>query len=75
MAYLLDDFSREDGVSLFGTEWLLFSDTVMGGESQAYSQRRESDKGNCLELGECRPGPSGRIYPIGFALGSLPLPL
>jgi hypothetical protein len=69
MAYLLDDFSREDGVSLFGTEWILFSDTVMGGESQAYSQRCKSDKGSCLELG----GNVSLAHRGGFIQLALPL--
>lgn len=56
MAYLLDDFSREDGCSLFGTEWLVFSDQVMGGHSEIRVQRIQEPTGAFLRIkGEVRP--------------------
>ncbi|PIQ23577.1 hypothetical protein COW36_13990 [bacterium (Candidatus Blackallbacteria) CG17_big_fil_post_rev_8_21_14_2_50_48_46] len=51
MAYLLDDFSREDEVSLFGTEWFVFSDQVMGGISQAQASHQQSPDGPLLHFG------------------------
>ena len=32
--FLIDDFSREDGLSAAGTRWQLFTDQVMGGLSE-----------------------------------------
>jgi hypothetical protein len=69
MVYLLDDFSRKDDVSLFGTEWILFSDSVMGGESQAYTERLASAQEHCLELG----GKVSLAQQGGFIQLALPL--
>lgn len=35
----IDDFSREDGRSAFGTRWVCFTDAVMGGRSQGTAER------------------------------------
>lgn len=69
MAYLLDDFSREDGCSLFGTEWLIFSDQVMGGCSEVQVRREQDAGGPFLTLeGEVRLENQG-----GFIQLALPL--
>jgi hypothetical protein len=50
MNFLIDDFSNTRGTSVFGTQWRMFSDQVMGGVSTGFS-RYESLKGRqCLRL-------------------------
>lgn len=50
MRFLLDNFDHPDGVSSFGTEWILFSDQVMGGHSQACVKTLTTSEGPCLHL-------------------------
>ena len=50
MTYLLDDFSRPEGPSLFGTEWIAFTDQVMGGVSTAEVRQHERYGSACTCL-------------------------
>ncbi|MGV3525309.1 MAG: CIA30 family protein [Candidatus Sericytochromatia bacterium] len=66
MRYLLDDF-QDPARSRFGTEWLPFTDEVMGGSSTVLAQRVEVDGHPCLRL-------QGEItQPEGFIQAALPL--
>lgn len=47
---LIDDFSRSDLVSQFGTPWRGVSDRVMGGVSEACIRRELHDGQYCLRL-------------------------
>ncbi len=49
-AYLIDDFSRDDGSSSLGTQWRMFTDRVMGGLSSASSSFEVIDGRRCLRL-------------------------
>lgn len=69
MTYLLDDFSRPDGPSLFGTEWIAFTDQVMGGTSQQQITREVYEGVSCLHLrGQVSLENNG-----GFIQAALPL--
>jgi len=48
--FLIDDFSKEDGVSSFGTNWRMFTDRVMGGVSTASSGYEVVYERRCLRL-------------------------
>lgn len=47
---LIDDFSGEQGTSVTGTEWRLFTDRVMGGVSDATSSLETIEGRRCLRL-------------------------
>jgi hypothetical protein len=48
--FLIDDFSKNEGISALGTQWRLYTDQVMGGESTA-SYSFEVIKGKrCIHL-------------------------
>jgi hypothetical protein len=47
---LIDDFARDDGLSLLGTPWRLITDRVMGGVSAASMARRVVDGRRALCL-------------------------
>lgn len=47
---LIDDFSREDGVSALGTRWESFTDRVMGGVSDMQVDYRDSDGEQVLRM-------------------------
>jgi hypothetical protein len=47
---LIDDFSGEQGTSVMGTEWRLFTDRVMGGVSDATSSLETIEGRRCLRL-------------------------
>lgn len=47
---LIDDFSGEQGASVIGTEWRLFTDRVMGGVSDATSSLETIEGRRCLRL-------------------------
>ncbi len=49
-AYLIDDFSKDDGISSLGTQWRMFTDKVMGGLSSASSGIEVIDGRRCLRL-------------------------
>ena len=49
-AYLIDDFSKDDGISSLGTKWRMFTDRVMGGLSSASSGFEVIDGRRCLRL-------------------------
>jgi uncharacterized surface protein with fasciclin (FAS1) repeats len=49
-AYLIDDFTGEEGISTFGSSWNLFTDRVMGGISDAKSRYEVIDGFRCLVL-------------------------
>jgi hypothetical protein len=49
-AYLIDDFSEDDGISSLGTQWRMFTDRVMGGLSSASSGFEIIDGRRCLRL-------------------------
>jgi len=49
-AYLIDDFSKDDGISSLGTQWRMFTDRVMGGLSSASSGFEVIDGRRCLRL-------------------------
>lgn len=48
--FLLDDFSRSDGLSALGTRWQGFTDRVMGGLSDMEVRRDESEIGPVLRM-------------------------
>jgi hypothetical protein len=48
--YLIDDFSRSDGISSLGTKWRMFTDRVMGGLSSASSGFEVIEGRRCLRL-------------------------
>jgi len=48
--FLIDDFSKESGVSAFGTIWRSFTDRVMGGVSDAVHQFTTIDGRRCIHL-------------------------
>jgi hypothetical protein len=47
---LIDDFSRSDGLSAFGTPWRAVTDQVMGGRSEGAIARRTIDGRSALCL-------------------------
>jgi hypothetical protein len=47
---LIDDFSGEQGTSVVGTKWRLFTDRVMGGVSDAASSLETIEGRRCLRL-------------------------
>ena len=49
-SFLIDDFSKAEGVSSIGTQWRMFTDRVMGGESTANSGYEVIDGRRCLRL-------------------------
>jgi len=49
-AYLIDDFSKANGISSLGTQWRMFTDRVMGGLSSASSSFEVIDGRRCLHL-------------------------
>ena len=49
-AYLIDDFSKDNGISSLGTQWRMFTDRVMGGLSSASSGFEVIDGRRCLRL-------------------------
>ena len=49
-AYVIDDFSKDDGISSLGTQWRMFTDRVMGGLSSASSGIEVIDGRRCLRL-------------------------
>ncbi len=49
-AYVIDDFSKDDGISSLGTQWRMFTDRVMGGLSSASSGFEVIDGRRCLRL-------------------------
>jgi hypothetical protein len=49
-AFLIDDFSRENGISAMGTKWRMFTDRVMGGVSIATSGYQTVEGRHCLRL-------------------------
>jgi hypothetical protein len=49
-SFLIDDFSREDGVSAMGNRWRMFTDRVMGGRSSGESVYRIIQGRRCLHL-------------------------
>jgi hypothetical protein len=66
---LLDDFQRDDGLSILGTRWEGVSDRVMGGRSDMQVGYRDSDAGPVLFLrGQVRLENRG-----GFIQARLPL--
>ncbi|NTV04062.1 hypothetical protein HGA89_03965 [bacterium] len=67
--FLIDDFSRDGGVSSLATDWRRFTDRVMGGRSQATSAVEILDGRRCLRLaGEVSLANNG-----GFIQVALPL--
>lgn len=66
---LIDDFTRDDGVSSLATAWQRFTDQVMGGRSQATSMVEVLGGRRCLRLaGEVSLANNG-----GFIQVALPL--
>lgn len=66
---LLDDFTRDDGRSVLGTDWQGFTDRVMGGLSDMQAARVETEHGPALRLrGTVRLENNG-----GFIQARLPL--
>ena len=49
-AYLIDDFSKANGISSLGTQWRMFTDRVMGGLSSASYGFEVIDGRRCLRL-------------------------
>jgi len=47
---LLDDFSTRDGVSSFGTQWVGFTDRVMGGRSDLNVSYIDTDVGPAVQM-------------------------
>ena len=47
---LIDDFSESSGVSSFGTQWRMFTDQVMGGESKGEWNYDTIDDRRCVHL-------------------------
>ena len=50
LAFLIDDFSRQDGLSRLGTTWQGFTDRVMGGRSVMEAGRVPDKPGNTFML-------------------------
>ncbi len=48
--FLIDDFSREGGISAIGTEWRQYTDQVMGGVSTASYTFEVIDGKRCIHL-------------------------
>jgi len=48
--FLIEDFSREDGLSSFDTRWKQYTDQVMGGESTATYTIETIDGQRCIHL-------------------------
>ena len=48
--FLIDDFSRQDNISVIGTRWQQFSDQVMGGVSEGRFGFFEIDGKRCIRL-------------------------
>jgi hypothetical protein len=48
--YLIDDFSKPNGISSLGTKWRMFTDRVMGGLSSASSGYEVIEGRRCLRL-------------------------
>lgn len=66
---LIDDFTREDGISALGTRWEGFTDQVMGGRSEMQMAYREVGRVRVLNLrGQVRLENRG-----GFIQARLPL--
>lgn len=70
-SFLIDDFSKAEGVSSIGTQWQMFTDRVMGGESTANSGYEVIDGRRCLRL----QGSVSLENNGGFAQVALPLDL
>lgn len=67
--FLIDDFSRTDGVSMLGTRWEGFTDSVMGGLSEMEVGFRDGAEGRFLNMrGQVRLENRG-----GFIQARLPL--
>jgi hypothetical protein len=49
-SFLIDDFSRSDRISSFGTEWRMFTDRVMGGISTGEWDYDTIDGRRCVHL-------------------------
>jgi hypothetical protein len=47
---LIDDFSKSDGISSFGTQWRMFTDRVMGGISTGVWDYATIDGRRCVHL-------------------------
>jgi hypothetical protein len=47
---LIDDFSKSNGVSSFGTQWRMFTDQVMGGISTGKWDYKTIDGRKCVQL-------------------------
>jgi hypothetical protein len=47
---LIDDFSESNGISSFGTQWRMFTDQVMGGESKGEWNYDTIDDRRCVHL-------------------------
>ena len=48
--FLIEDFSKEDGVSPLGTKWKQYTDQVMGGESTAFHTFEVIEGHRCIRL-------------------------
>jgi hypothetical protein len=48
--FLIDDFSKKDGVASIGTRWRRFTDQVMGGVSEANHVFEVIEKRRCIRL-------------------------
>ena len=48
--FLIDDFSRDEGISAIGTEWRQYTDQVMGGVSTASYAFEVIDGRRCIHL-------------------------
>jgi len=67
---LLDDFSRADGRSAFGTAWRAFTDQVMGGVSTQSVGRETVEGEQALRLrGEVRLDNNGGFVQVALDLG------
>lgn len=66
---LIDDFSKSNGTSSFGTQWRMFTDQVMGGISTAEWNYETIDGRRCVQLrGDVSVANNG-----GFVQIALPL--
>lgn len=66
---LIDDFTRDDGLSTFGSRWNLLSDRVMGGVSTARSRYDVVDGSRCLVMeGEVSLENNGGFIQVAHAL-------
>lgn len=69
---VIDDFSRTDFVSMFGTQWRGVSDNVMGGVSEATIAHDIIDGDPCLRLtGDVRLDNNGGFVQAGLDLAAL----